>query len=315
MKARRHNKLLLLCCLLSFTSFAQNLVPNYSFEDTLSCPDNQAQIYKTPPWFQPTTGTPDYYNECSSIMGIPGAGSQYPKTGKGYAGIFVFSSFLYREYIEAPLISPLIAGKKYCVEFYVNLSDSCNIAIDALGLYFSTGSITSSNYFNLPDLPQIKNPDGNILKDKNNWKAISGEYIAIGGENFITIGNFKDDVNTNSTIVLGDRPESYYYIEDVSVILCDTSQSSLSMPNIFTPNNDAKNDLFKITSNNLQTLNCKIYDRWGLLVGELKNTSDTWNGKTIDGLECADGVYYYILTAKGTDEKEYNQKGFIQLIK
>lgn len=94
-----------------------------------------------------------------------------------------------------------------------------------------------------------------------------------------------------------------------------TSNSSISIPNIFTPNNDGINDDFEITYKNLTTLNCKIYNRWGLLIRELTNVGDAWNGKTTDGLECADGVYYCIIIAMGEDGKEYYQKGFIQLIK
>ena len=40
-----------------------------------------------------------------------------------------------------------------------------------------------------------------------------------------------------------------------------------------------------------------------------------WDGRTTAGIECSDGVYFYILTAKGIDDKEYNQRGFVQLIK
>jgi hypothetical protein len=46
-------------------SFSQiNLVPNYSFEDTISCPQVQGLTFYsyTPPWFSPNLNTPDIYN-------------------------------------------------------------------------------------------------------------------------------------------------------------------------------------------------------------------------------------------------------------
>lgn len=156
-----------------------------------------------------------------------------------------------------------------------------------------------------------------ILSDKIGWMKVEWLYIASGGEKYITIGNF-NTASTSDTLNVGaSNPGfSYYYIDDVYVGSCDTAKTSAFLiSNIFTPNNDNTNDFFKITAPNLKTLNCKIYDRWGILVGELKDINDVWDGRTTAGLECTDGVYYYILSAKGTDEKEYDKKGFIQIVR
>ena len=114
---------------------------------------------------------------------------------------------------------------------------------------------------------------------------------------------------------------SYYYIDDISVIEEDTvthnksSSIETPLPNIFTPNSDGTNDVFKIKSENLSVFNLKIYNRWGLLIKELKDANAEWDGKTNAGLECTDGVYYYMLNALGIDDKQYSEKGFVQLIK
>jgi hypothetical protein len=51
---------------------------------------------------------------------------------------------------------------------------------------------------------------------------ISGEYIAHGGEQYITIGNFYTDSNTDTIEVSNyqNRHSAYYYIDDVSIIDC-----------------------------------------------------------------------------------------------
>jgi hypothetical protein len=63
--------LFLILSILPKRDFAQNLVPNYSFEDTLSC--DIPQIYNSPPWFNPTGQSPDYYNpfEIASFARVP----------------------------------------------------------------------------------------------------------------------------------------------------------------------------------------------------------------------------------------------------
>ena len=58
------------------------------------------------------------------------------------------------------------------------------------------------------------------MSDTLNWKLIQGIYVANGGESFITIGNFNNDLTTdtitsNSTSLYDG---AYYYIDDVSVI-------------------------------------------------------------------------------------------------
>ena len=58
-----------------------------------------------------------------------------------------------------------------------------------------------------------------------NWVKVAGIYIAHGGEIFITIGDFYDDVHTDTTQFRTDGyPGSAYNIDDVSVIPLDSMQ-------------------------------------------------------------------------------------------
>ncbi|MCD6018591.1 MAG: domain containing protein, partial [Bacteroidetes bacterium] len=86
--------------------------------------------------------------------------------------------------------------------------------------------------------------------------------------------------------------------------------STLIVPNVFTPNGDGSNDLFKITSTGIEELNCDIFNRWGTKLYSIKTVNDSWDG----GGNSA-GTYFFILTAKGYDGKEHKQEGFISLFK
>ena len=60
----------------------------------------------------------------------------------------------------------------------------------------------------------------------------------------------------------------------------------LELPNIFTPNNDGHNDIYRI--NRLRPLsNLKIYNRWGKLVYETLDYQNDW-----DGGDLQDGLYF-----------------------
>jgi hypothetical protein len=66
-----------------------NLVNNYSFEDTVSCPIGLTEICKVEYWFQPAKtqfqsvcqlSSTDVYNSCSNSTPVNLNGYQMPKT-------------------------------------------------------------------------------------------------------------------------------------------------------------------------------------------------------------------------------------------
>jgi len=64
------------------------------------------------------------------------------------------------------------------------------------------------------------------------------------------------------------------------------------IPNVITPNNDGKNDEFKVVSSNLTKLHVEIFDRWGMKVYTLDGINAIWDG-TAYGVVQAAGTYYY----------------------
>jgi gliding motility-associated-like protein len=73
------------------------------------------------------------------------------------------------------------------------------------------------------------------------------------------------------------------------------------VPNIFSPNDDGRNDFFEIgTFGQIDNYHLIIYDRWGSLVFESRNPSDAWDG-TIGNKSAPEGVYIYILEYEFVD--------------
>jgi gliding motility-associated-like protein len=93
--------------------------------------------------------------------------------------------------------------------------------------------------------------------------------------------------------------------------------SKLEIPNVFTPNGDKSNDIFRLRATNLAKIYIIIYDRWGNKVYEV--TSETgnfaWDGTNFQGKECSDGTYFYILKAEGKDGTEFEHKGNVSLFR
>ncbi|MEP7167951.1 MAG: T9SS type A sorting domain-containing protein, partial [Bacteroidota bacterium] len=292
---------------------AQNLVPNWNFEAYDTCPNSLNLLSNAMPWFPANGGTSDYFNSCfDSINGLPwspsvdvpvnGIGVQNAKSGVGYAGLLTYEyNPNTREYLEVKLDSPLIQGLTYYVTFSVSRSDSCIWAVDNLGAYFSIDSALGIGWSPLPYTPQLSNSAGNFLTDRINWTMISGSFVAQGGEQFITIGNFNDDANTDTISVPGGNPTpqgfrySYYYVDNVCVssdsLTCSSSvginvvnkiDEIILFPNPFS-------DKLNITANRNGIKEINFFDVTGR---KIFNKSFT-NSTLINTEQLAKGIYLY----------------------
>lgn len=94
--------------------------------------------------------------------------------------------------------------------------------------------------------------------------------------------------------------------------------------NVFTPNNDANNDMFfpfvELTNssgiNYFEEYNLQIFDRWGKKVFESLAADKGWNGITDKNKKAAAGVYFWIVTATSNcHSKEIQEKGFVELVR
>lgn len=296
-------------CFCCETKSQTNLVPNGSFEDTVMCPYAAGQVNFVKHWYLPSSGSSDYFNSCdgTGLFSTPSNnfGYQTPFHGNAYLGFSPFTlNQNYSEYIATKLIHSLEKDRVYYVSYYLSLSEPSKYAINSLGIYFSNSSIISSDDYALDTYtPQIMTTS--FIIDKQNWTKVSSSYLATGGEEYITIGNFKLNSNTNtiSNDSLGNY--SYYFIDSVGVY---EKENPLIIPNVFTPNNDKVNDYWSIES--LEIIQCEIYNRWGIKVFEKRNNVIIWDGRTSSGIECNDGTYFFVIQTK---EKTY--KGFIQLMR
>lgn len=273
-RARR----LLLCCLLAILSFsleapAQNLVNNPSFEIMNNCPIGISDLGdqlapNCANWFSANAATPDYFHSCTQatvcgvspyanyiyMAGVPQNTFGYQNafndptdpndTQNAYAGIVYVPSQVSditrnrREYIEVSLSSALDAGQFYEVSFYVSLADGSSYALTDLGAYLSVGAIVTTGSINaLGVSPQIHD-NTQFFTDKDNWVQIKGTYQAVGGEDHLVIGYFRNTLSfgTDFTDVPIDPMDTscyakalpaygefaYYYIDGVSVkLLCE----------------------------------------------------------------------------------------------
>jgi len=256
----------------------------------------------------------------------------------------------------------------YDTHFYLVATDKFNAACSDTVLYISiqTRSVFEYKYYD-----HYGDSTGYIAMDQQGESGPGKfEFInhSINGSTYqwiLTDTIFEGDtahriIDASDTLL---RPVYTYYIPrqylaklisrstehcvDTSetVILIYIKPSELgAVPNVFTPNNDGKNDFFVFypydddVKNNpgsrfasIKIFHIAIFDRWGRKVHEFTGDINDWVGNGKDGspggwngkilntnADAVPGIYYYIIEAVGWDNVVYKGKnqqymGFVYL--
>lgn len=104
--------------------------------------------------------------------------------------------------------------------------------------------------------------------------------------------------------------------EEAEPIMIVISESSLKVPNAFSPNGDGVNDVYHITFQSLVKLEASIFNRWGQRICRmnLSNIDQGWDG-THGGKNVKDGVYFIVVEAVGSDGIKYNIRRDINILR
>lgn len=90
---------------------------------------------------------------------------------------------------------------------------------------------------------------------------------------------------------------------------------NVTVPTVFTPNGDSRNDEFFAPSFNLSSLHIQLFDRWGHAVFESQEIGFRWDGKDPHGNLLPEGVYLYVIEATSFDGFQAIKKGAVTLVR
>jgi hypothetical protein len=280
---------------------SQNLVNNPSFEDYSQCPIDNS--FFATDWYRIMNhyGTVDYLNICApySYVSVPTSmfGYQEPNDGNGYIGMSCYyPANSLREYVQTRLISPLIADEYYEISFFTCLTDISSHAINNIGAFLSNIAITGNNdYEALNLIPQINSSV--IISDKINWTQIKAVYHAIGGEEFLTLGNFYSDQNTSKTVLSSSGDQlCYYLIDNVKVTKTDKPETE---SNCIAFSNPVYETLHIENLGNIQLSEIVIVDMSGKMIDRKIIDTDIYVGDLQDGVY----IVHYICEGRNQCKK------------
>jgi OOP family OmpA-OmpF porin len=266
------------------TSAVKNYVQNGSFEDVINKkPKKLGGISTVNYWFSPTGVKADLYREDLNsikdgkdrpIIGTPmnTYGQEDPREGKCYVGISAYLTVKKqneRSYITGALTEKLQKNKTYCIEFWVSLAEGSKYACNNIGIKFDQKKPDESKDKQLfKGNVDVLHPENKVVNSANGWFKICGTYVAKGGEQYITIGNFEPNAKTTNEPFKQSKQSkataiqaAYYYIDNVIVRdYYESFDAYLASEKVNA--DDLEDDLRKIYEKNYDTLGkCQCFTK------------------------------------------------------
>ncbi|MFO7723897.1 MAG: gliding motility-associated C-terminal domain-containing protein, partial [Bacteroidales bacterium] len=186
----------------------------------------------------------------------------------------------------------------YSVTVTSHLSKDC-YGIDDISL-----QIIPDPIFDLPDA-EICSHESIILQGVSNLHPEHVVKWSPGGSTLIPLllNGLLPGQYTYTLEIEGCK--SYSESMNLTVLDCE-----LTIPNIFTPNGDGYNDVFRIENlEHFKNSYMVIYNRWGTRVYESDDYANHW----WDGRNQSDGVYYFVLHVTHGINKQY--KGTVTVMR
>ena len=179
---------------------------------------------------------------------------------------------------------------------------------------------TDSNYCHAYDSLFVwirPKPNISVSPDTSICPETTVELHAYGGEQYHWYPHETLSDSSGASVISTPTDSITYYVTGTDMYGCKNEahvkveflECGITIPNVFTPNDDMKNDVFEIDYDGFRAYYLRIYDRWGRIVFTSNNKDTFWDG-TIHGEPASEGVYYYVLML----DKEVH-KGSVTLIR
>jgi hypothetical protein len=269
-----------------------NLVPNPGFEDTLFCPiltgTNGFAANALKDWYTPNALAEDgiwyHYFNCYYTLNPWSAYMYQPHNGNGEISLGIVSMDTNkRQYAQCQLIDSMRSNETYFVSYFVkNYFQNSMCVSNGTSLHFSDTAIIRIIPYSFANIQNymrgffdlnasVTSFQEEIISDTNKWVKIEGVYQAHGGEQFITLGNFKRNYETNCSYpipTLVGKNNRYFY-DDITVMHID----SLEKPLVAYAGPDTTIHILDsvFIGRKISNLNCNWYELNGPLIAS--NTS------------------------------------------
>jgi len=201
--------------------------------------------------------------------------------------------------------STIIVSPTSSTLYFVQTSNMCGTASDSITVYVNP-------------LPYVDaGSDFTLLLGEAGQLNGSGAGTFLWTPSSDLSCNNCDDPTFNITqsqyfyLTITDR---YGCVNSDSVLVSVSDESSVFIPNAFTPNNDGLNDQFIVKGDDIESVQMLIFNRWGDEIFQSNDKNVGWNGiyksKLVEPL-----VYVYKIKVTMTNGEENKYVGTVTLVK
>lgn len=208
-----------------------------------------------------------------------------------------------------------VAGCDSVVTLFLNIEPLVTSSFSATictGLSYTHGSQVLSSSGSYPEtFTSVDGCDSVVtlylfvtpeLSNTISAEICQGESYVLGSQTLFTSGIYSE------TFATAGGCDSIVTLE-LTVLDC---QALLEISNICTPNDDGKNDTWRVSDlNQISGCTVQIFNRWGHLLFESNDYQNDWAGTTADNEALPDGTYYYLITC----EEDRLYQGVINLMR
>lgn len=192
---------------------------------------------------------------------------------------------------------------------YLTVSNECGTdTVYKTILDYSVTANFTSDYFYGSEIPSTINFTNTSSTSTTNFNWSFGNGFSSSIENPSTI------YSENGEFLVILTVSNDYCQNTYEETLIFERPNTIFIPNVFTPNNDGKNDVFIIKGENILDIDCKIFNRWGNEIYGWDTIDGGWDG-SYDGSLVADGTYFYIFNITWNNNEVETITGHITLLR
>ncbi|MBC7426161.1 MAG: gliding motility-associated C-terminal domain-containing protein [Bacteroidia bacterium] len=211
------------------------------------------------------------------------------------------------------------------LSYYYGSAGGYNIDLkvtDIFGCDYSTTLNNGAVIYNIPDATfNYDINDDNLDTVKVNFKAGSANafnkyswVFPLGKSNGQDTQIIINDLFSGKVILMVSNVNGCADTTVKDIYIYPTG-FSMFMPDVFTPNDDGLNDIFKTEGLKVASdFHFDIYNRWGEKLYTGNSPLNGWNGLYKD-TKCPEGVYMYRISFKYLNGKTYNFTGTVTLLR
>lgn len=158
------------------------------------------------------------------------------------------------------------------------------------------------------------NPDTIVFLESSNLNIFGGEtYVWSPIESSDASVTVSPSENTTYTVFATDE---FGCTDELSItIYVSYPNTTIALPDAFTPNNDGNNDVFEVfNKQDFTKIEMRVYDRWGEIVHEGFDQNHGWNG-TFKNKSMNSGMYVYYVFAETLSGQQIKVSSSVSLIR